>query len=574
MNPTNFGRHNTNKYNLVTCGLHLTTKINYTHMKNIRIFLSILTVMILSFACSEKDLELQPTRENALTYYQQKENIETAIWTAYYTLRAQTTPLWGNSHLFWGNLPSDDARAGGADAIDQESYQKADTYTSTPLDPAYNLTLMMRENFKGIYACNLITDALEPTSDLKIQAIAEAKFVKALCYFYMVRMFGGLPILTKAANPTDKIPRASYEETFNYIAELLEQSVNAKLLDGSTPALPAKSGLGDIPNQGRASLASAQALLGKVYLYQKKYQEAIDVLLLIENSGNYMLDPSYWQIFNPGRRTDECIFQVNNTTVQGPNQTALGEGEIQLMGPRSSFTGNINDTIGTGWGFNQPTTDLVNAYKSMNDIIRLNATTISCDSLQKLAYIFNAPDEAVLLGDSIKNPTKFATKYNNQSVHNAFLTKHLRIWTNNKDGYWDKKHMPNPKYVGAGWVSTKYNLILLRLADVYLLLAEAYNQNGDDGSALVYLNKVRDRVSLPNVAKSGSDLFNAIKLERRLELALEGERYFDLLRWGDADAVLGPLGYADGTPGTKTKGLFPFPQTEIDATGYTQNEGY
>lgn len=112
------------------------------------------------------------------------------------------------------------------------------------------------------------------------------------------------------------------------------------------------------------------------------------------------------------------------------------------------------------------------------------------------------------------------------------------------------------------------------MSDVYLLLAEAYNQSGDDANALLFLNKVRDRVNLPPVNKSGSELFQAIKDERRLELALEGERYFDLLRWGDTDRILGPLGYTEGTPGTATGGLFPFPQTEIDATGYAQNEGY
>jgi hypothetical protein len=387
-------------------------------------------------------------------------------------------------------------------------------------------------------------------------------------------MFGGLPILRKAANPDDQIPRATVEATWDYIAEILEESVNAKRLDGVTPALPAKSGIGDIPNEGRASLASAQALLGKVYVYQKKYQQAIDVLLLIENSGNYILEPVFPQLFNPNNYSDETLFQVNYTTNRDPNLRTFGYGEVQLCGPRSAFTGNINDTIGTGWGFNQPTTDLVNAYESMNDNIRLAATAISSDTLQKLSYIFNAPDSILILADSLKNPEKFNAKNENRTVNEVFLLKHLRIWTNNQDGYWDRKHMPNPKNVVAGWQSTKYNLILLRLADIYLLLAEAYNQNNDDANALIYLNKVRDRVSLPPVNKSGSELFQAIKDERRLELALEGQRYFDLLRWGDADKVLGPLGYSDGTPGTKTNGLFPFPQTEIDATGFAQNEGY
>jgi len=92
------------------------------------------------------------------------------------------------------------------------------------------------------------------------------------------------------------------------------------------------------------------------------------------------------------------------------------------------------------------------------------------------------------------------------------------------------------------------------------------------------LNRVRRRAKLPDAIGSGAALLEKIKLERRLELALEGDRYFDLVRWGDAETILGPLGYDNGTPGVKTNGLLPIPYEEIVASQgdnqLEQNEGY
>lgn len=541
-------------------------------MKNIKFL--ILIFLVAAFSCTEKDLETTATTDNALTFYQQDENVETAIWTAYYALQVRTGP-WGNSHISWGNFASDDAYSGGADGLDQESYQLSDTYKSTPQDPANNLATMWKANFQGIYACNLIIDNVKPTSDIKAKAIAEAKFVKGLSYFYLARMFGGLPLHKKAADPSDKVARATQQETYEYIASVLEEAVNQKNTDGVTPALPIKKSLTEVPNDGRATLASAQALLGKVYLYLGKYNEAIDVLTKVTANANYQLEPVYANIFNPNLgHSKEGIFTVNYTMLSGPNQEALGLGEMQLYGPRSVSASKINDTIATGWGFNQPTADLVNAYKNAGDIVRLNAAVISSDSLEKLNEVYYKP---IIKADSAKNFTAFQKKYKDLtdfSVNNVYDNKFKRIWTNNKDGYWDKKHMPNPKNQGTAWGNIKYNLVVLRLADVHLMLAEAYNKTGNDSKAQEHLNIVRNRAKLGNITSTGAELLAAIKNERRLELSLEGERYFDLVRWGDADQVLGPLGYSTGTPGTKTKGLFPIPQNEINATGYAQNEGY
>lgn len=503
-------------------------------------------IMTLLSACQEKDIEVTPTTELTENFYKIPENVSTALATTYNYLWVRTGP-WGNSHRAWGNFPSDDAYTGGADDSDQQTYQDADKYKVTPIDPAANLNTQWSINFRGIYACNLLLDNMPPTSDLNIMAIAEAKFLKAFYYFELARMFGGLPIVKTTPSPTDMIPRSTYDETLEYIATLLREAIEAKRTDGSTPALIQRSSPSG-PDNGEVTLAAAQALLGKVYLYQKKYSDAINILLEVDKNPNYMLEENYANIFEASNKFGkESIFEVSYAKQNSPNGTPMGNGEIQLFGPRPATLSQFNADLLAGWGFDQPTQSLVDAYKSQNDYVRLNKTVISSDSLQAIYTAYSGDNTPI-------------------------------VWQNPKDGYWDGKHLPRNSNRGVAWGNDWTNTIILRLADVYLMLAEAYNRTGNDAKAQEYLNRVRARVGLPNVTATGDALYEAIKLERRLELALEGERYFDLLRWGDAEKYLGPLGWTDGTPGKKTNGWFPIPQQEIDKTDgpnkLTQNPGY
>lgn len=515
---------------------------------NIKLFAGLLFLLLANYACSEKDLETKPTLENALSFYEKEENLEAAIWMMYDGLRVYNANRWGNSQIIWGGYPSEDVYSGGSDRTDQTSMQDANFYTSSPNDPNGNLSNMWQTNFQGIYNCNTVLEYTDETKDFHISARAEAKFLKGLYYFYLVRMFGGLPLIKSLPLPNDQFKRATAEETYQYIEELLTEAVNAKLSNGVTPAMQVRVAKKD-PENGRATLASAQALLGKVLVYRKKYKEAIVILEQVASNPNYELEKNFYKLFKGTTKHNiESLFEVNYTKKSGPRDEAMGNAEMQLMGPRTRETSKFNDTISPGWGFNQPTTELINAFIANGDMVRLHATAISTDSLKALDKIHKGA---------------------------AYVE---RTWENNPSGWWSKKHYPDPTNQGSAWGNIGNNNIILRLADVYLLLAEAYNRDGNDTKALEYLNKVRARVKLAALNVTGNALFEAIKTERRLELALEGERYFDLLRWGDADAVLGPLGYAEGTPGTKTKGLYPIPLAEINRTSgqfiLEQNEGY
>ena len=503
----------------------------------------LILILIGTFACTKKDLELNSTQELATNYYKTDEQASAALVAAYDPIAwVWRQGFWGGSLKTWGNFASDDAYTGGSDPGDQPTYQAADIYAVSPSDPGANLTAFWGNYFQGIFRANLILDQVKPDDNVKKQAIAQAKFLKAFYYFYLSRMFGGLPLMDHVQLPTDETKRSSIDSTYTYIENLLIDVVTGG-------DIQQRSG-GVDPSNGMATLGSARALLGKVYLYHKKYAEAISVLTDVATDNNYSLDPAFWHIFKGNNRHGmESIFELNFSSSIGAGNE--GNSDVYLMGPRGGV--NINDTIDGGWGFDQPTQALVDAFKEQNDNVRMQAT--------------------VFFEDSLLN---WYRKYVNNPA--ATIT-----WVNRHDGYWDRKHYPDPNLSVANVHSRFSNPdVILRLGDVYLMLAEAYVRTGDADKAKTYINYVRHRAHLADLS---TVTLVDVKKERRLELALEvGERYFDLVRWKgdgdgiDAENVLGPLGYSTGTPGSATKGLFPIPQGELDKTfgpnKLVQNPGY
>jgi hypothetical protein len=500
----------------------------------------LLLIPFLTFiTCTEDDLTLTPTgQELESSFYQYDVQLDQALWAAYDPLQ---WVVWGASPFLWGSIGSEDAYAGGSDPNDQDSYQLLDVYNLTPVeagDP--NLLEMWRSRFRINYRANLIIKYSDETKQSGNEAIGHANFLKAFAYFEMTRMWGGLPIINDIS-PVKRYSRATQEETWAAIEQYCTEAINR---------LPAKKSLDDNGN-GIATRGSAQFLLGKTYLYQKKYNEAIAVLEDLATNPYYALMDTFSGVFWPGNRYNkESIFEINFSDGIPPGgfdwvELIAGNASYTLCGPRSGEVALGDYFIYEwGWGFDQPTQSLVDAYLAMDDIVRMENTVIFSDTI---------------------------TKYNPAiTFQNPF------------DGYWDRKHVRIKGFFNASdGTRVNQNIIVMRLADVYLMLAEAYNRNNNDADARIYLKKIRERVGLPTTdidAASGNELFALIKLERRLELALEGDRYFDLVRWGDAATVLGPLGYTIGTPGVQTNGLLPIPYTEIVASEgenqLEQNPGY
>jgi tetratricopeptide (TPR) repeat protein len=282
------------------------------------------------------------------------------------------------------------------------------------------------------------------------------------------------------------------------------------------------------PNKGRATQGSADALLAKVYAQQGKYDSSLIYCNKVLSSSYYSLAPNYADLFDGNHKnTAESIFEIQHSTVSGTSSYGP-----ELLLP-FSLTG---DTYAK---FNVVTNDLVAAFKAEGDAVRLNASVY-----------FSIPS------DTIAIPPPYTIK--SASVPYAYKWKQP-----------------------AGYASPD-NEILIRLADIMLLKAEALNQTGQTAQAIPLINQVRARAQLANTtAVTQPDMATAILKERRLELALEGHRWMDLLRAGapytinlmnsQVDPSGSPLKYGV----TQNKLLFPVPQSERDLDkNLSQNLGY
>jgi hypothetical protein len=547
-------------------------------MKTKKIFICMLAFILALFACNKNDLNLSSTRQLASTYYQYDDHLINALNGAYSPLQLENI-RWGDNPWLWGSLAGDEAFAGGGSNVDQVGYQTTNTHTLPPSDPA-DLINLWQSYFQGINNCNQILYNVDPArSALSKETYAQAEFLEAYYYFYLARMFGGLPNLVGiSTTPTTQIKRSSLDETYTFIETLLLDAIDKGLQQRTLGVYPTADNINpnNDPANGYATLGSAQALLGKVYMYhatyidesgtqhneQKYYASAITYLSAIANNSLYGLDPEFWHIFSPlNRHGIESIFEINFSKFQNPN--AQGNALSTLCGPRTVANQVINDTIDYGWGFNAPRLGLVKLFKSENDMVRYNATIFDTASLQTWH-------------------NKYVNKYDvlNWDIHTPKETE---------GGFFDRKHYSDNRTIASAYGTNSNPIIVLRVADIYLLLAEAYNLTGDDADAQTYLNKVRARVGRAASSSTGAALLADIKLERHLELALEGDRYYDLVRWGDASKVLvaNPdlptiIDYNDQNLGSGPKainhGLFPIPLAEISRTSGSfalkQNPGY
>lgn len=385
------------------------------------------------------------------------------------------------------------------------------TYTSSTA----SVRAMWTQWYKTIGRASLAIEYTEtfPMSDsnLKARLIGESKFLRALNYFWLVRSFGDIPIqdADDLSSLSIRVPKA---EVYAYIEQDLTDAISA---------LPLKSQYA-ASDLGRATKGAAQALLAKVYLYQEKWQEAADMTSTIIASGEYDLEPDYATVWRASTENGiESIFEIQ------------GRGEIiqhgiqqysTTQGPRGAGPDNI------GWGFNTPSEDLLNAFNAEGDEIRRDATII---------FAGETLFDGRFISEGVENP-----RYNEKAYSSA----------NAGDGDGDK------------------NMRVLRFAEVLLIQAEALNELGQSAAALSSLNQVRARVNLPDVTAADQGVLRqAIWKERRLELAMEHDRWFDLLRTGQASEVMTAL----GLPFEPKHELFPIPNDQLIQTpDMTQNPGW
>lgn len=488
-------------------------------MKKYKIFI-VVTLLYLLPSCSEDYLDVQPQFQvNSENFFNSEDDYQQALIGAYDML--QSTYI----NVLMGEIASDNTLCGGENANDVPGYQEIDDMRHGVVNE--QLRNLWNWMYAGINRCNYIFE-FEDKIDFsgKDQILAQAAFLRAYYYFELVKWFGEVPM------PVDV--RVSFGTVQDYNRTPVNE-VYAQIesdLNYAASILPLQQ-----IEKGRITKGAAQALLGKVLVFQEKFGEAAPILQDVIDSGVYALHDDFSTLFlQQEENNTESVFEIQYTNAQGAGFGCLQCSEGNVAVGFSGIRGYNGPTYQSGFSFNVPVQELVDQY-SPGDF-RLRPTIMDIEA-------YKSEQEAQGL----------EVTYSEGYEHT---------------GYYNHKYIPrtgesfqDPNLTNA----TNYRAI--RYADVLLLAAEAYNEIGDDEKALQFLNQVRTRAGLFEVNENGETLGDLIFRERRLELAGEGHRFFDLVRKGLAQ---------DFIPGFEAgkHELFPIPLIEIELAGniWEQNPGY
>lgn len=477
----------------------------------------LITILLITSGCKKTFLDVPPQgQQPSQQFWQTDADAAKATNAMYANLRSW--PQVAFAAIAVESVGSDNAEK-GSDPSDATFMNNFDNYTATSTEG--QLSDFWNGQYQEINLCNQVIDnipAINMDATLKGRYIAEAKFLRAYSYFRLVRAFGGVPLrlhLPKDASAYN-LPRATKEANW--------AAIEQDLTDAATILPKSYTGI-DI---GRATQGAALALHAKVAMYQSKWSDVKTYTDQVIALG-YSLFPNYATLFREANENcTESIFEIQAALILG-NPDASNCQYSQVQGVRTTVA---------GWGFNVPTQDLVNEFETGD--IRKEAT-----------IIFRGFTTAE--GDPIPN-----------SVPNPM--------------YNHKSYVPFSSIVSGYTEGSQQNIRVIRYADVLLMNAEANNELGNSSTALASLNMVRARarngnsgILLDITTTDKTSLRNAIWHERRVELAMEFDRYFDVIRQGRGATVFG----AKGWKANKNE-VWPIPQSEIDLSVgvLTQNPGY
>lgn len=573
-------------------------------MKKIKILISSVVLFTGMYACSDSFLEVPATGTLSKEQLTGTAGLEGSLIAAYAQLSALSQTHSGPSNWLIGSIRGGDANKGtdpgdGTEMIPIQRYE----YVSTD-QVAGNV---YQSYFDGVARANAVLGLLNEAQpsvkeEDKTRIAAEARFIRGHFYFQLKRNFNMVPYvdetntvangIEKVKNDTDLWPKI--EADFKAAYDVLPETSSSV---------------------GRANKWAAASYLAKVYLYQKKYTEAKALFDLIIANGKttggkkYALLPKYSDIYRVANDNNaESIFAVQATVKSGSGNNA--NGDLQL-----NFIQGVDP--GTCCGFFQPSFEFVNAHRT------------DANGLPLLDHSYNSPANAVKNDMGIKSDEPFtldAGPLDPRLDHSVgrrgipFLDwgKHtgFSMIRNQPNGgpYSPKKYIFTKAEKDAGLTETggwghqtynAYNVTIIRFADVLLMAAEAEIEVGSLAKALEYTNMVRGRAANPAgfVMVDGAPAANykiglytsfptkeyarsAVEFERRIELGMEGYRFYDLVRWGkdveelnrylkyDQALLPGALG---GATYRANRALFPIPQGQIDLVTsevLKQNPGY
>jgi starch-binding outer membrane protein, SusD/RagB family len=514
-------------------------------------YINTLILAVLISGCSDEFLDKGPIDEIVSSnFYSTEKDAQQALVAVYDVLQYQSVGAWAPFGTT-SDMLSDDSFAGGGDANDGAEEDELNNFNITSTNPMVHSIWL--KNYIGIARANLLLERLPEITaktEFKERAAAECKFLRAYFYFEQVRYFENIPLLTATIKGPSEFNQSQNTptEVYNQIALDLVEAIEV---------LPENMPANEI---GRASKWAAESLLARVYLfYNGVYGKDLiagsttvdknTALLYLEDviskSGHALL-ADYSQIFRlASEYSVESVFEIgygDSPVWWDWGYTIGGEGNLgaQMQGPRASGGSELYDR---GWSFATVSNKLAS---DMASDPRISSTILT------EAEILADPGAAVVQG--YQHTGNYSKKYSSDAEH------------------WG---------IGGQFeLNRTSNFRVIRYSDVLLMAAEL-----GSGNAQQYLDDVRDRVSLPSVPVTLDNIYN----ERRLEFALEGIRYFDVLRRGMSYAeqeltVIGDRGpnyvgdqiIFDVTFDSSTRGFLPIPQVEIDLSNgaFVQNTGY
>jgi starch-binding outer membrane protein, SusD/RagB family len=493
--------------------------------KSYYIFLTLICLVVSS--CDDFLNETLEGTYTSDTFYKTQAHAELALAGIYNiaSFRSTNNGLW-----VFGDVASDDAVKGGL-AGDQSDIQFLEEFNYSRNNPF--LDNIWTHYYEGINRANYLIHYGENISmeeTRKNEILGQAKFLRAFFYFNLVNIFGEVPLRIQPPLNQDLInlPKSSVETVY--------EGIVSDLKDAAEVLNPAPTGVGEV------SQGAAYGLLAKAYLFQEEWQLALDAIEDLELAGAYALEPVYKNNFiDSTQNNSESIFEIQHLSGQSP---LLGSALNQYFSPASE----------NGYYFNAPVQDFVNEFEQTEEEV--------VDP--RLDYTVGRVGQVWLNGEQF-DPTWSAT------------------------GYLVKKHSQPLREIPKGTKGdADLNYVYMRFADVLLMKAETLNELQRTGEALIPLNLVRKRAResylydeslpgfgaipsglLPDVTSLSQDVVRvAIQHERRVELGFEFHRYFDLMRYGkaEAEAALANMNF-----NFDEDRYFLIPQSEIDANPLISN---
>jgi tetratricopeptide (TPR) repeat protein len=474
---------------------------------------AILLTSMLGASCSQDFIDLPPISTVSVDQlYKTDNDFRDAMTGVYRSLQVQYQDFW-----IFGDVPGDDSEQ---QVARNDPWYFADTFTIN------NNLALLNNTWTNYYVlitrANTILQRIEEVDAATLanrnRHIGEAKFLRALAYFDLVRIFGDVPMIT-----TPITNEQAYRQNRERVAAIYENLIIPDLLDAESK-LPASYSGADV---GRASKGAASALLGRVYMTRKEFVKAEEKLQQVTTMG-YKLLANYNDLFDYSKNEhhSEYIFDVEYEEGLGGQGSVFTHRFMPNSTTMASFYGIRGSELSET---NSPTDALTGLFKEGD--LRKDIT------VGPKGGFYNAKGEFIKLAIPSQTYTK------------KYITP-VAIQNDSK----------------ANWK-------VIRYADVLLMYAEALNENNKTAQAVQILNQVRERAGVATyTATTQTDIREKIALERRLELSFEGHRWFDLVRTGKALEVLRPKGIQDYMT------IFPIPLNQMqvlnDRNVFPQNPGY